>query len=260
MKIYQHLEFQIQNRIATISLNRPEVQNRLNEFVMIELRDALMSAEENGNVKVVILQGAGPDFCAGLDIAYLEQVMSYNLEQSIAESHILAELFLKMYRSPKIIISQIRGAAWAGGCGLAVVSDFVVASPEATFGFPAVREGRAPAIVMPFLLRKLGEARAKRLLLTGALVSAEQARDLGLVSEVTPEDELEVRVRHLAQEIAARGSVSSLQLTKKMIADVQHFPLETALGFAAKMNAHARLTPDARTGLEALLNQEEPKW
>lgn len=260
MKIYQHLDYQIQDRIATISLNRPEVQNRLNEILMIELRDALMAAEQAGDVKVIVLKGAGPDFCAGIDLAYLEQVMAYNLEQSIAESHILAELFLKMYRSPKIIINQVQGAAWAGGCGLAVVSDFVVASPEASFGFPSVREGRAPAVIMPFLLRKLGESRAKRLLLTGAIINAEHAQSWDIVSEVVPADMLDERVMMLATDIAKSGSASSLQLTKKMIADVQHFPLETALGFAAKMNAHARLTPDARSGLQALINQENTSW
>jgi methylglutaconyl-CoA hydratase len=158
------------------------------------------------------------------------------------------------------VIAQVQGHALAGGCGLATVCDFAIAVPEAKFGYTEVRIGFIPAIVMIFLLRKIGEAKAKQLLLSGDLVSAQDAMSLGLINKVVAKQDLEAEVNRLAVQLVESNSTSSMAMTKHMIAEVQSMRLDEALTFASGMNAKVRGTADCQKGVAAFLNKEKIVW
>lgn len=254
------VEYEVTDRIGYITLNRPDKRNALNFHMVTELRKAFHAAEQDGNVKVIVLRANGKAFCAGADLDFLKQLQQFSLEDNLKDSNHLMELFLTIYRSPKVVIAQIEGSAIAGGAGLATVCDFSFCVPKAKFGYTEVRIGFVPAIVMIFLIRKCGELRAKELLLGGEIITAETAVNYNMINKIIPADEIQDYVRGFALALCSQNSASSMQLTKKMIGDIQNFPVVDALRFASKMNAHARGTEDCQRGISAFLNKEKLEW
>ncbi len=254
------VEYEVCDRIGYITLNRPEKRNALNFQMVTELRKAFSTAERDGSVKVIVLKANGKAFCAGADLDFLKQLQQYSLEDNLNDSNHLMELFLAIYRSDKVVIAQIEGPAVAGGAGLATVCDFSFSIPNAKFGYTEVRIGFVPAIVMVFLIRKCGELRAKELLLGGEIITAETAVNYNMINKVVPAEEIRDYVRGFALTLCSQNSGSSMQLTKKMVADIQTFQVADALRFASKMNAHARGTEDCQRGIAAFLNKEKLEW
>lgn len=211
-------------------------------------------------MKVIILKAEGETFCAGADLAYLQQLQHFTFEENLADSNQLKELFLKIYTLKKVVIAQVQGHALAGGCGLATVCDFVFAVPDAKFGYTEVKIGFIPALVAVFLIRKIGEQRARQLLLSGDLIRAEEAYSLGLITKVIEAQDLEPTVIKFATRLIQTNSGQSMQSTKQLIAQVQALPLAEALSQAARMNAQARGTEDCKRGIAAFLNKQEIKW
>jgi methylglutaconyl-CoA hydratase len=241
-------------------LNRPEKRNALSHELVTELKEAFFHAEEDDRVKVIVLNATGEAFSAGADLAYLQQLQNFSYEQNFADSSHLKELFQQIYQLKKIVIAEVQGHALAGGCGLATVCDFVFAVPEARFGYTEVKIGFIPAIVMIFLLRKVGEGRAKQMLLSGSLMSADEASAIGLINAVIGKQRIHEEVFKFASELAYTNSGHAMALTKQMIGKVQSLPLEDALTFAAEMNAKARGSDDCRRGISAFLNKEKIRW
>ncbi len=254
------VEYSVQNRIGTITLNRPEKRNALNPQIISELKDAFQQASTDQEVKVIVLRSKGEVFCAGADLEYLQQLQKFSFEENLADSKHLKELFLFIYKLNKVVIAEVQGHALAGGCGLAMVCDFVFAAPEAKFGYTEVKIGFVPAIVMVFLLRRIGEARAKELLLSGKLINAIVANEWGMVNRIVEKSILETEVNMFAQQLITSASAESLTRTKHMIAEVQHMKLEDALDFASLQNAQARGSADYKKGIEAFLDKRELKW
>lgn len=258
--MFTFLTYEVADRIATITLNRPEKRNAFNSLLVKELTGAIRLAEEEDEVKVIVLKANGKAFCAGADLDFLQQMQNFTEEENLADSAALGEMFMGIYRSSKVYISQIEGHAIAGGCGLASICDFSFAVPEAQFGYTEVRIGFLPAIVMAFLLRKVGETRAREWLLSGDLYPAATAEAHGLITRVIPADEIADHVRALALRLTTQNSATSLALTKKMMADIPTFPIDQAVAFAARMNAISRGTPDCKAGISAFLNKQTPTW
>ncbi|WP_224996001.1 enoyl-CoA hydratase/isomerase family protein [Cesiribacter sp. SM1] len=254
------IRYHIQNRIAYITLNRPEKRNALNAETVSELKQAFKEATADSAVKVIVLGGEGKAFCAGADLAYLQQLQNNTFEENLADSQHLMQLFHQIYTLNKPVIAAINGHALAGGCGLATVCDFSFSVPEAKFGYTEVKIGFIPAIVKVFLLRKIGEGRAKELLLGGQLITADKAAQWGLINEVVDTGMLQQRVETFATMLCTQNSGQSMALTKQMIARVQELPLEEALQYAAEQNAAARATEDCRRGISSFLNKEELEW
>jgi methylglutaconyl-CoA hydratase len=252
--------YNVLDRIAFITLNRPEKRNAMSNQLVSELKHAFQKAENDDDVKVVVLKANGEAFSAGADLEYLQQLQQFSFEQNLADSTHLKELFLQIYSFKKVVIAQVQGHAIAGGCGLATVCDFTFAAPESKFGYTEVKIGFIPAIVMVFLIRKIGESRSRQLLLSGSLISAEQAKRIGLINEVVSKEELEEAVIHFAAELIVSNSANSMSLTKQMMAKVQTLPLEEALNFAAEMNAKARESGDCKRGVSAFVNKEKISW
>ncbi len=252
--------YEAKERIGYITLNRPAKRNALSHEVVTELKEAFARAENDPNVKVIVLQANGDAFCAGADLAYLLQLQKFSFEENLADSNHLKELFLKIYQLKKIVIAKVQGHALAGGCGLATVCDFVFAVPEAKFGYTEVKIGFIPAIVLVFLIRKVGEKQAKHLLLSGELVQGNEAMNFGLVNYLISKDKLNESVFDFAQKLIKNNSAQSMALTKQMIDEVQSMSLTDALAYASKMNAEARASEDCRKGINAFLNKQELSW
>jgi len=252
--------YEVKERIGFITLNRPEKRNALSFELVSELKAAFEQAEIDPLVKVIILNANGDSFCAGADLAYLQNLQQFSYEQNLDDSNHLKELFYQIYTLKKVVIAQIQGHALAGGCGLATVCDFAFAAPEAKLGYTEVKIGFIPAIVMIFLIRKIGEQKAKHLLLSGELIPAEVAERWSLINQVITKDQLQTFVYSFAQKLIKNNSAQSMEVTKQMIATVQSLPLEDALQHASRMNAQARGTEDCKKGIAAFLNKEDLQW
>lgn len=257
---FNFVNYEVVNRIATITLNRPEKRNALNYDYVTELKAVLTIAENDDKAKVILLKGEGKAFSAGADLEYLKQLQSNSYDENLADSSHLMELFKMIYNFPKVIIAVIEGHAIAGGCGLATVCDFAFSVPEAKFGYTEVKIGFVPAIVMIFLLRKISEVSAKELLLTGKLITAEEAQKFGLINGIYPVETINKEVQSFALDLVHNTSGESLKRTKQMIAKIQEMGLNEALNWASEMNAETRDTLDCKKGVGGFLNKENISW
>ena len=248
------------DRVGVITLNRPEKRNALSFDLISELMTAFERYEADNRVNVIILKANGSAFCAGADIADLQKLQNFSFEENLADSNHLKELFLRIYTLRKVVIAQVQGHALAGGCGLVTVCDFAFAVPEAKFGYPEVKIGFIPAIVMIFLLRKLGEAKVKQMLLSGDTFSADQALQSGLVFEIVPSETLDDHVIQFAKRLIGTNSAHAMMLTKQMITKLHSMSLLESLAIAADMNARARESDDFKRGIQSFLNKEKPAW
>ena len=258
---FTRIAYQSAGRTARITLNRPDRRNAIDDVMLGELAASFGAAARDPAVRVIILSGAGEAFCAGADLAYLRTMQSYDLEGNRADSGRLASLLRQIHELRKPVIAAVHGPALAGGCGLAVVCDFIIASREhATFGFPEVRIGFIPALVSIFLVKRIGEGRARELILRGNTLSADEAERLGLVTAVVPHDQLPSTVDALADELASRCGPMALGLSKELLARVSGLSTREALEVAGNMNAAARMTTECREGIAAFLEKRPLRW
>ncbi len=252
--------YEVHERVAWLTLNRPEKRNALNAALTDELKQAFGRAASDEAVKVVVLRANGKAFCAGADLQTLQQLQRNTYEENLADSQNLADLFQLIYQLPKAVIAQIQGHALAGGCGLAAICDFSFSVPDAKFGYTEAKIGFVPAIVSAFLVRKIGEGRARELLISGEVISAERASAYGLINYVVEEYELENRVSELARQLSTSVSGQSVAATKQLLAQLAGLGLSESLDLAAKTNAQARRSADCQRGIAAFLNKEDVKW
>jgi len=258
---YTRIKVSVDQRICSIMLSRPEKHNALDDAMIDELSDAFLGAQKSQDVRVVILSGEGESFCSGADLAYLQQISRFDFQQNQEDSGRMMNLFLQIYTLRKPVIAKVHGNALAGGCGLATVCDIVIASREtARFGYTEVRIGFIPAIVMVFLVRKIGESRAREMTLRGTVLSADEAFQTGLVNHVAPETELDGFAQNLAREMARNCSPSSLGLIKELLARLHGMSTSDALDYASNLNALTRMTDDCKKGIEAFLKKEPIRW
>jgi len=254
------IDYTQKDRVGYITLNRPDKRNALNLEMVDGLKRAFDQAASDSDAKVIVLRATGEAFCAGADLAYLQQLQKFSFEENLADSRNLMSLYLKIYTVPKIVIAQVQGHALAGGSGLVTVCDFAYAVPEAKFGYTEVKIGFIPAIVSAFLIRKMGEGKAKDLLLSGRLIQAQEAAEMGMITKVVDKASLENEVNTLAQQLVASASGQSLAATKSLIDQVQGLSLRDALELAARSNAAARDTEDCKRGIESFLQKKDLKW
>ena len=272
---YRTLLIEYADDLAAITFNRPDKRNAISPEMIQELLVALDEVEES-LTRVLILTGAGKAFCAGMDLEALkalaeqsahsllesrgpQDALAHSSEAHLADSRRTANMFRRIYSFPKPVVAAVNGAAIAGGCGIATLCDYTLAVPDAKFGFSEVRIGFVPALVSVFLVRQIGEKRARDLLLSGRLFDAEEARQMGLVNEVVPEEKLMTRARELATSLV-EVSPTSLRHTKHLLADLTQKELDRELETAIHANAHIRSTADFREGLAAFLEKRKPHW
>ncbi len=246
------------NGICRIKLHRPERRNAMTPEMQAELITAMGEAAA-GDCRVVVFQGAGEAFCAGLDLSALQAMRDQTAEAHRKDAERIALLFRTLYELPKPTIAAVQGAAVAGGTGIATLCDFTLAVPAAKFGYTEVRIGFVPAVVSAYLTLQIGDKRARELLLTGRLFGAEEAQRLGLVMEVVEPERLAGRVVELAEVLKAH-SPESLAGTKRLLAAQNKAWLDEAIAAALAAQAEARGTHDFQEGIAAFLEKRKPVW
>lgn len=254
------VDIQIKDRIAYLTLNRPEKRNALDDVMAASILEALNRLSVDDNCKILVIKGNGDAFCAGADLAYLQKLQSNNYEQNLQDSTALMNMFKALYEFPKITISQVEGPALAGGCGLAGLCDFSFATPESKFGYTEVKIGFIPAIVSVFLAPRIGENNARYLLLTGSVLNALEAKQMGLVNELVEGDHIASYINEFASKLVKGVSTQSIRLTKKLLIDLQGKSMEEKLNTAAAANAGARSSEDCKAGIAAFLNKQPIVW
>ncbi len=254
----QTLRLEYDGAVATITLTRPEKRNAISTQMIDELLDALAEVQSSP-ARVAILTGEGKAFCSGMDLDELRAIASRTPGEHLADSRRMARLFRTIYSFPKPLIAAVNGHALAGGCGLATLADFTIAVPEAKFGYTEVRIGFIPALVSVFLRRQIGEKRTRDLALTGRLIEAAEARDIGLVNAVVSPDELMPAARELAANLLG-ASPTSLLRTKRLLIQFSEADLDREISLAIEENSDIRSTADFREGLSAFLEKRPPKW
>jgi methylglutaconyl-CoA hydratase len=245
--------------VARVFLARPAVRNAFDGATVLALREAIAAVSARDDVRVIVLGGHGPVFSAGADLEWMKTVAGFTGEQSLADARSLAALFETIDLAPKAVVARVQGAALGGGAGLVAVADVAVASAEAQFGFTEVRLGLVPAVISPFVLRKIGPSAARELFLTGERFSAGKALAVGLVHRVVPESELdsavEERVRELLQ--AAPGAVAA---AKALVREVVGRRPEDVRAATTTRIAERRASAEGQEGLRAFLEKRKPGW
>ena len=256
------LKYSVHQRTAVITLDWPEKQNALDNQMVAELTQAFLLAQKDSSVRVITLRAEGDMFCSDMEQAYVRRVAQYDFNQNLQDSTDLVKLFMQISTLRKPVIALVQGPALAGGCGLAAVCDFIVAAKEtARFGLIEPTIGWIPAIVLTFLVRRIGEGRTREFALRGRILNAEEALDLGLISRVVPSVELEQTGRDLAEELMTNNSGASMGLIKELLSRTQGMPTsDAALEYAANLNALARMTDECKRGVEGFLNNQQTKW
>jgi methylglutaconyl-CoA hydratase len=240
--------------VAVVTLNRPDKRNALDDHTVDELKRALARAGEDETVRAVLLTAAGKDFCSGADLSALEKIASASVLENRDDARSMMDLFLAMRRLPKPIVAAVRGRALAGGCGLATACDVILAARTAQFGYPEVKIGFIPAMVMAILRRSVSEKVAFELIVRGEAITAERAAEVGLVTRVLDDDGFEDAVRDYMRGLTG-VSASAVALSKYLLYQIDGMTFEAAISAGADLNAVARLTDDCRAGVARFLKK-----
>jgi len=258
-KRFETISCRIENKIARVYLNRPEVHNAFNEVMIAELTDIFTRITKDDEVRVVVLTGKGESFCAGADLNWMKRMINFSYEQNLEDSLKLAELFYLMYSLPKPIIAAVNGAAIGGGTGLVAVCDIAIASETAKFSLSEVKLGLVPACISPYVIRKVGEGRCREFFLTGERVTAQKALELGLVNQVVPLTQLHMAVDEKVTQLLSSGP-KAIAMCKELLKNVPGMSFDQAKTYTAEMIASMRIGDEGQEGMSAFLEKRKPKW
>ncbi|MBA2647703.1 MAG: enoyl-CoA hydratase/isomerase family protein [Pyrinomonadaceae bacterium] len=248
------IHYVVEGAVALVTLNRPEKRNALNDTLIAALKRALRDADEREAVRVVVITGAGDDFSSGADLAALKKISQSSITENLEDAQSLMELFALIRRVRVPVVAAVRGRALAGGCGLATACDIVLAASSARFGYPEVKIGFVPAMVMAILRRNVSEKRAFELITRGADISAETAERIGLVNQVFDDATFESEVeRYIAG--FEKVSRSAVMLSKRLLYHMDGMTFDAAIQSGVDMNAIARMTEDCQRGISQFLKK-----
>jgi methylglutaconyl-CoA hydratase len=248
----QPVLYSVEGAIARLTLNRPEKRNALNAAVIAGVKDHLRQASTDDRVSAVVITGAGKDFCSGADLSALQQIATASVAENSEDARTLLDLFVLIRQISVPVVAAVRGRALAGGCGLASACDLVLAANSARFGYPEVKIGFVPAMVMAILRRNVSEKRAFELLTRGAELNAQQAREFGLVNEVFADESFDDDVAAYLKPFETL-SRSAVGLTKRLLYQIDGLSFVEALETGADVNVIARLTADCQERVAAFL-------
>jgi methylglutaconyl-CoA hydratase len=250
----QVVVYSVDGAVARVTLNRPEKRNALNDAVIGGIKEGLKAAGRDENVRAVVISGAGKDFCSGADLSAIQKITGASVAENSEDARSLLELFLFMRQLPVPVIAAVTGRALAGGCGLATACDLVLASASARFGYPEVKIGFVPAMVMAILRRNVSEKRAFELITRGEEISAQQAKELGLVNQVFNDETFAADVDAYAKKFVEL-SKQAIALTKVLLYQIDGLAFPEALETGADVNVIARMSEDCQKGIARFLRQ-----
>jgi len=245
--------------VARVWLNRPEVRNAFDGRMVTELRSALFELGARDDVRVIVLGGRGPVFCAGADLGWMQSMAGFSREDNLREAQSMADLFFTVYDSDKPIVARVQGAALGGGGGLVAASDIAVAALGTSFGFTEVRLGLVPGVISPYVVAKIGESAARELFLTGERFEAVKAQEIGLVRAAVPEADLDRAVEGRVEELLQAGP-RAIAEAKALIREVAFSRPEDVQEETVERIAEIRISPEGQEGMRAFLEKRKPSW
>ena len=256
----KYLLIEVTNKVATVTLNRPDVRNAFNDEVIGELTRAFDTLGTRADVRCVVLAANGTAFCAGADLNWMRSMADYTREQNLADAGRLAAMMHAVYACPKPTIARIQGDVYAGGCGLVAACDMAVAVDVAHFCLSEVKLGLVPSTISPYVLRAMGARAAHRYFLTAERFTAAQALHIGFVHEVVTADGLDAKVAELTAALVSTGP-AAVRLCKKLVRDVAGQDITPELvSLTIESIADVRVSPEGREGVQSFLNKRKPNW
>jgi methylglutaconyl-CoA hydratase len=247
------IEYAAGSGVARITLNRPDKRNALSTEMMSALRDALQRATHDSAIRLLLIRGAGRDFCAGLDLSEVLK-SAEDAPEALASARNLGELYIAMRRHPRPIVAAVQGRALGGGAGIATACDLILAAESAQFGYPEVKLGFIPAIVTTMLRRAVNERQALELAVTGEPISAPRAYAIGLINRVYRDQEFGAEVERYVAALAEK-SAAAMSLSKKLLYDIEGMSFEASIEAGVQANVQARMTDDFKRGVERFLKR-----
>jgi methylglutaconyl-CoA hydratase len=250
----------IQKPTAYVTLDRPDVHNAFNDELIRFLTEAFREVSRRPEVRVVVLRGNGKSFCAGADLKWMKRTVDYTLEENLEDARRMTQMFSDIAKCPKPVIARIHGAALGGGSGLAAACDISIAVEAAQFGFTEVKLGILPAVISPFVIARIGPARAREFFITGERFLAPVAMSIGLIQHVAAhEAALDALIESKISQIltSAPGAVAA---AKDLVFGIAAGSLETSLELASQATARARAGEEGQAGMKAFLERQKPPW
>jgi methylglutaconyl-CoA hydratase len=258
--MYEMLEIDRKDGVATVWMNRPELHNAFNETVIAELTRSLRELDGDGGTRVVVLAGRGESFSAGADLNWMRRAAGYTVEENLRDARALAGMLRTLACMSKPTVARVHGAAIAGGMGLVAACDVAVASTRSFFATSEVKLGLIPSAISPYVIAAMGERQARRYFLSAERMSAARACDLGLVHEVTEPEQIDAKINEIVGALLAGGPVSQSAAKELIRAVANRPPTEDLVDDTAQRIARLRATPEAMEGIGAFLEKRAPAW
>jgi len=256
---YQTILFELDNNVARVILNRPDVHNAFNDIMIRELIDVFNEIEKHPEARVVVLTGEGKSFCAGADLNWMRRVKDYSYEDNLHESLELSDMLYRIYASSKPTIARVNGAAIGGGTGLVAVCDIAIAASTAKFSFSEVKIGLIPACISPYVIKKCGEGRCREFFLTGERMTAERALGAGLVNRIVAAEEIDEAVAELVKQLVSSGP-EAIARCKELLMNVPLMKYDEVKRYTAEVIAQIRISEEGQEGMAAFLDKRKPLW
>ncbi len=254
------LKVETKDAVARVTLNRPELRNAFDDALIRELQSAFERLQSDADVRVIVLAGNGPAFCAGADLNWMKRMAAYGYDENLADAQALATMLATLDRLPKPTIARVHGPVFAGGTGLVAACDIAVGTPEAKFCLSEAKLGLSPATISPYVIRAMGERMARRYFLTAEVFGAEDAYRIGMLSALVPPAGLDATVDGFAKHLLAGGPDAQAKI-KDLIRAVVHRPVDDALAAeTAKRIAEIRVSPEGREGIASFLEKRKAAW
>ena len=252
--------YEIDEPIARITLNRPEIHNAFNDTMLTELIDVFQEIQDRkGQIRVVILTGNGKSFCAGADLHWMKKMINYSYEENIEDSNRVSECMYRLYTLPQPTIARVNGAAIGGGMGLVSACDIVIAQENAAFSLSEVKLGLVPACISPYVIKRAGEAKCREFFLSGERIDAQKALSAGLVNVVVPYEELDTAVDDWKDRFLKNGP-EAMAVCKELLENVPGMRLDEAKSYTADGIAKLRISKEGQEGMNAFLEKRKPFW
>jgi len=254
------LNVDIRDGVARVTLDRPEVRNAFDDALIASLKKSFAGIEKDRSVRVVVLAGNGPAFCAGADLNWMKRMAKYGHDENLADARALADMLAALERLPQPTIARVHGPAFAGGTGLVAACDMAIGTPQAKFCFSEAKLGLSPATISPYVLRAIGERAARRYFLSAEVFDAEEALRIGMLSVLVPAAELDATIEGLLQHLLAGGAQAHAKI-KNLIRAVAGRPIDEALmADTARRIAEIRVSPEGREGIASFLEKRKASW
>lgn len=256
---YDFLNYSLNDSVATVCLNRPDVHNAFNDKLIEEITNCFEQINQSGDIALVVLTGEGRSFCAGADLNWMSSMINYSMEENIQDSEKLNKMFEAIDNCQLPVIGKINGHALGGGVGIVAVCDYAITHAKAKFGFTEARLGLIPAVISPYCIKKIGESHARAWFMSGEMFLADHALKINLVHEVASLENFESRFMEVVESFKKAAPVAAKD-SKKLIKDVLTYTGDDVSDYTCRAIAQKRISDEGQEGMKALLEKRSPSW